>query len=53
MKSQNLSTDWWEGVKQNKNSPWTLMKANDPNNQTNTFNVVKDKVGRYKMVVDE
>lgn len=33
LKSKNIDTTWWDGVKEGKNDPWTKMKANDPNGQ--------------------
>ena len=53
MRSQNLNTDWWEGVKQHKNNPWSLMKANDPNKQTNSYSLVKNESGQTIMVKHE
>jgi hypothetical protein len=50
MKSQGIATDWWEGVKTGKNNPSEKMKANDPNNQTCEFEVVRDAQGRKHIV---
>jgi hypothetical protein len=53
MKSQGLDTSWWDGVKIGKNDPSTLMQANDPNGQTSRYNVVVDRQGRKRMVLDK
>ena len=39
MKSQGLDTSWWENVKLNKQDPWAVLMANDPNSQMKQFQV--------------
>lgn len=51
MQSQGFDTSWWEGVKKGENSPWELMAANDPNNQTCSIQVVQNADGRNIMKV--
>jgi hypothetical protein len=46
MKSVGLDTSWWEEVRAGTKSPWTLMKANDPNGQTVTLESTTDANGR-------
>jgi hypothetical protein len=53
MKSQNLDTSWWEGVKLGKNDPFKLMKANDPNNQTSQYNMVVNSSGKKQLVLKD
>lgn len=50
MKSQNIDTSWWEGVKIGKNDSFTLMKQNDPNGQCSRYDIVEDQHGRKRMV---
>lgn len=49
MERHGLDTSWWQGVKQGRNNPSTLMQANDPNRQTSIFDLVKDNKGRLAM----
>jgi len=37
MKSQGMSTQWWESIKQGKQDPWQKLKANDVNQQMFQF----------------
>jgi hypothetical protein len=37
MKSMDLDTSYWEGVKKGAIDPWQKMKDNDPNGQTKTI----------------
>jgi hypothetical protein len=37
MNSQGLDTAWWENVKLNKQDPWEMLRANDPNQQMRQF----------------
>jgi hypothetical protein len=53
MKSQNLDTAWWEGVKLGKNNPFKLMKANDPNNQTSQYDTVVNSSGKKQLVLKD
>lgn len=41
LKEKNISTEFWELVKQGKQNPWEKLKANDINNQMSVFNVIK------------
>ena len=38
MKSQGMSTAWWEAVKTNQQDPWAKLKVNDVNKQMVQFN---------------
>lgn len=38
MRSQGLSTEWWENVKSNRQDPWAKLKINDINKQMVQFN---------------
>lgn len=53
MKSQDLDTSWWEGVKAGTNDSYELMKKNDPNGQTSRYNVVVDLQGKKRMVLEK
>lgn len=53
MQSQNMDTSWWQGIKTGKNNAFTLMKKNDPNNQTTMFDVVVDADGNKHMVAQK
>jgi hypothetical protein len=37
MKSQSLSVEWWENVKQGTQDPWVKLQENDPNKQCMQF----------------
>jgi hypothetical protein len=39
MKSQGLSTDWWEAVKARTQDPWAKLKENDVNRQMFQFSM--------------
>jgi hypothetical protein len=39
MKSQGISTDWWEAVKSRKQDPWVKLKENDVNRQMFQFSM--------------
>jgi hypothetical protein len=53
MTSQGIDTAWWQGVKAGTNDSFTLMKKNDPNNQTSRYNVVVDAQGCKRMVLEK
>jgi hypothetical protein len=53
MKSQGLSTQWWEDTKSGKIPPTQRIKENDPNNQISSFTRVKDANGHIKMVLNK
>jgi len=38
MRTNGISTDWWEAVKSNKQDPWAKLKVNDINKQMVQFN---------------
>ncbi len=50
MRQRGLDTSWWQGVKTGKNDSYDLMKKNDPNNQTTSYDYVKDAQGKIHMV---
>jgi hypothetical protein len=50
MRSHNLDTSWWDGVKTGANNPFEKMAENDPNGQTSQFDVVQDRAGKKHMV---
>jgi hypothetical protein len=49
MKSCNISTEWWEGVKTGVNGAWDKMRENDPNGQTKNYDF-KEENGKIKMI---
>jgi hypothetical protein len=50
MKSRNLSTQWWEGVKTGKIPAMQRLKENDPNNQVVSLERITDANGQVRMV---
>lgn len=42
MKSQGVSTDFWERIKAGTQDPWEKLKANDPNGQMKQFKLGPD-----------
>jgi hypothetical protein len=52
MKSQNLDTSWWDGVKVGKNDSYVLLSKNDPNGQVCRFEIKIDSNGQRHMVRD-
>jgi len=40
MRTNGISTDWWESVKNNKQDPWAKLKVNDINKQMVQFNKI-------------
>jgi len=53
MRSQDIDTSWWEGVKIGKNDPSDLVRKNDPNNQTSRYQIRQDTSGRKHMVLEK
>lgn len=53
MKSINLDTAWWEGIKVGKNDSYDLMSKNDPNGQCNRYQIKIDSLGRKRMVMEK
>lgn len=43
LKEKNISTEWWESVKQGKQDPWEKLQANDVNGQMTTYRRVLSK----------
>lgn len=45
MRTRNLSTEWWENVKANKQEPWVKLQQNDINNQCKQFQLTAQQMG--------
>lgn len=53
MKSIDLDTAWWEGVKVGKNDSYDLLSKNDPNGQCSRYQIKIDSAGRKHMVMEK